>query len=37
MGESIFILDRNNKITELKESKYSSEDIFQELIEYTSR
>lgn len=34
MGESIFILDKNNKITELK---YTSEDIFQELIEYTSR
>ena len=29
MGESIFILDKNNKITELK---YTSEDIFQELI-----
>ena len=27
-------LDKNNKITELK---YTSEDIFQELIEYTSR
>ena len=34
MGESIFILDKNNKITELKDT---SEDIFQELIEYTSR
>ena len=33
MGESIFVLDSNNKIIELKESKYSSEDIFQELIE----
>ena len=30
MGKSIFILDKNNKITELK---YTSEDIFQELIE----
>lgn len=33
MWGSIFILDNNNKITELKESKYISEDIFQELIE----
>lgn len=33
MSGSIFVLDKNNTITELKETQYSSEDIFQELIE----
>lgn len=33
MTGSIFIVDENNKILELKESKYENEDIFQELIE----
>ena len=33
MSGSIFVLDKNNIITELKETQYSSEDIFQELIE----
>ena len=32
MSGSIFILDKSNIITELKETQYSSEDIFQELI-----
>ena len=33
MSGSIFVLDKNNTITELKETQYSSEDVFQELIE----
>ena len=33
MSGSIFVLDKNNTITELKATQYSSEDIFQELIE----
>lgn len=33
MAGSIFILDENDKLIELKQSKYDSEDIFQELIE----
>lgn len=33
MAGSIFILDENDKLIELKQSKSDSEDIFQELIE----
>ena len=33
MAGSIFILDENDKLIELKQYKYDSEDIFQELIE----
>lgn len=33
MSGSIFVVNENNKILELKESKYENEDIFQELIE----
>ncbi len=35
MWESIFVLDNDNKIIELRKSKYSSEYILQELIENT--
>lgn len=33
MSGSIFVVDDKNRILELKESKFQSEDIFQELIE----
>ena len=33
MSGSIFVVSEDNKILELKESKYENEDIFQELIE----
>ena len=33
MSGRIFIVDDKNRITELKEIKFYSEDIFQELIE----
>lgn len=33
MSGSIFVVDDKNRISELKESKFQSEDIFQELIE----
>ena len=33
MSGSIFVLDQNDNISELRETKYKSEDIFQSLIE----
>ena len=33
MSGSIFVVSEDNKILELKESKYENEAIFQELIE----
>lgn len=33
MSGSIFVVNEDNKILELKESKYENEAIFQELIE----